>query len=57
MKERSWLISIGVVIYILLSGVNRFIYKVPNYIYIPIAIIAIVFILVGFIKDRNKYNK
>lgn len=54
MKERSWLISLGAIIYIILTGIDRFVYKIPNYVYIPIAIIGIGLIIIGFIKDKNK---
>ena len=30
MKERSYLISVGIVIYIVMSAVDRFIYHIPN---------------------------
>lgn len=53
-NERSWFISLGIIIYIILTGFDRFVCKVPNYLYIPIAIIGIVLIITGFIKDRNK---
>lgn len=54
MKERSWLISLGIIIYIILTGIDKFVWKVPNYVYIPIAIVGIVLIIIGFIKDKNK---
>lgn len=40
--------------YVLLSGIDRFVYKLPNYLYIPITIIGIVCIIIGFVKDKNK---
>ena len=54
MKEKSWFIRLGIIIYIILTGIDRFIYKVPNYVYIPIAIIEIVLIIIGFINNKNK---
>jgi len=54
MKERSWFISLGIIIYIILTGIDRFVYKLPNYVYIPIAIIGVALIIIGFIKDKNK---
>lgn len=47
MKERSWFISLGIIIYIILTGVDRIACKVSDYVYIPIVIIE-------FIKDKNK---
>ena len=54
MKDRSFLISIGILIYVIISIIDKFFYKIPDYIYIPIALIAIIVCLIGFIKDRNK---
>lgn len=54
MKKRSVFVYIGIVIYLLLSFVDFIIYKLPNYIYLPIAIIGILFVIIGFIKDFNK---
>ncbi|MFR2788070.1 MAG: hypothetical protein ACLTBX_04705 [Clostridia bacterium] len=54
MKERSWFISLGIIIYIILTDIDRFVCKVPNYLYIPIAIIGIALIIIGFIKNKNK---
>lgn len=53
MKERSYLISVGIVIYIVMSAVDRFIYHIPNIIYIPLAILGITIILIGFFKDKS----
>ena len=54
MKERSWLISLGIIIYIILTAIDRFVFKIPVYAYIPIAVIGIALIITGFIKDKNK---
>ena len=54
MKERSWLISLGIIIYIILTAIDRFVFKIPVYAYIPIAVIVIALIITGFIKDKNK---
>ena len=51
--KKNWLISLGIIIYIVLSGIDGFVFKVPNYLYIPIAIIGITIIIVGFIKDKK----
>ena len=54
MKDRSLLTSIGILIYLIVSIIDKFFYKIPDYIYIPIAVIGIVICIIGFIKDRNK---
>ena len=51
--KKNWLISLGILIYIVLSGIDRFIFKVPNYLYIPIAIIGITIIIAGFRTDKK----
>lgn len=52
------LMLIGIVIYCLLSVVDIFIWKMPDFIYIPIILVGIACIIIGFIKSRtNKINK
>lgn len=53
MRERSIFIYLGIVIYIIMSGIDRFVYHIPNMIYIPIAILGIALILIGFFKDKK----
>ncbi|WP_270839485.1 hypothetical protein [Peptacetobacter hiranonis] len=53
MRERNIFIYIGIVIYIIMSGIDRFVYHIPNMIYIPIAILGIALILIGFFKDKK----
>ena len=36
MKDKSILISMGIIIYIVMSGIDRFVYHIPNVIYIPV---------------------
>lgn len=54
MKDKSILISVGSIIYIVMSGIDRFVYQIPNIIYIPVAILGIALILIGFFKDKSK---
>ena len=54
MKYKSIFISVGIIIYIAMSGIDRFVYHVPNIIYIPVAIFGIALILIGFFRDRSK---
>ncbi len=57
MKERSFIGSIGILLYIVLSVVDRFFHKIPDYIYIPLAILGIAIIIVGFVIDKKKIVK
>ena len=54
MKERSFIGSIGILLYVVLSLVDRFFYQIPDYIYIPLAILGIVIIIAGFVVDIKK---
>ena len=56
MKERSFIGSIGILLYVVLSLIDRFFYKIPDYIYIPLMVLGIVIIIVGFViyKKNNK---
>lgn len=54
MKDKSIFISVGIIIYIAMSGIDRFVYHIPNIIYIPVAILGIALILIGFFKDKYK---
>ena len=53
MKKKDVYIYIGIIIYIIMSGIDRFVYHIPNVVYIPIAIIGIALILIGFFKDKK----
>ena len=44
----------GIIIYIAMSGMDRFVCRIPNAIYIPAAILGIALILIGFFKDKSK---
>ncbi len=50
-KKSTILISIGLSIYILLSIIDRFFIEVDPYLYIPIALLGILFIIFGIIKE------
>ena len=54
MKDKSILTCIGIVLYIVMSGVDKFVVNIPNAIYIPLAILGIGLILVGFFHDKRK---
>lgn len=56
MKDRSVLVSIGILIYIVMSGIDRLVYPIPDMIYIPVLIFGIVLILIGFFKNKKDQN-
>ena len=41
------------IIYIVMSGIDRFVYHIPNVMYIPVAILGIALILIGFFKEPS----
>ena len=53
MKDKNILISMGIIIYIVMSGIARFVYHIPNVMYIPVAILGIALILIGFFKEPS----
>ena len=54
MKDKNILISMGIIIYIVMSGIDRFVYHIPNIIYITLAIIGIALIVIVFFNDKSK---
>ena len=54
MEERSFTSHIGIVMYIILSSIDKFVWKIPNHIYIPLAIIGIIIIIIGFVVDKKR---
>ena len=57
MKERSFIVSIGILLYVIVSFIDRFFYSIPDSIYIPLAILGIAIMIVGFIIDKKNYKK
>ena len=57
MKERSFIGSLGILLYVVLSLIDRFFYKIPDYVYIPLAVLGIVIIIVGFVVDKKNNKK
>lgn len=53
MKDKNILIAIGILGYVILSVIDKFIYKLPDVIYIVVALILFVLILVGGIKIKK----
>ena len=54
MKERSFIGSIGILLYVVLSITDRFIFEIEDSVYIPLAILGIIIIIIGFIYDKKK---
>lgn len=48
-------ISIGILIYVVFSSIDRFIIRISDYIYIPIMLIAAAIIIIDLV--RNKKSK
>ncbi len=44
------LTCIGVLIYVVASVFNRFVKRIPDAVYIPLAIVGISFIVIGFVR-------
>ena len=57
MKDKNILITIGILGYVILSVIDKFIYKLPDIIYIVVALILFILILVGGIKIKKDINK
>ena len=57
MKERSFIGSLGILLYVVLSLIDRFFYKIPDYIYIPLMVLGIVIVIVGFVIDKKNNKK
>ena len=57
MKDRSFIGSIGILLYVIVSLIDRFFYQIPDFIYIPLAILGIVIIIAGFLIDKKKNKR
>ena len=53
MKKGDLLRSIGILIYVVLTFIDRFCFNIADYIYIPIALIGIALIIIGFILNKK----
>lgn len=52
-KKFNYIGSIGIVLYIIITLIDRVIYKLPDLIYIISLLIALVFVVIGIIKSRR----
>lgn len=53
MKKGNIFTSIGMLIYLVISIIDRFVLKIADYIYIPIMIVGIILIIIGIIQNRK----
>ncbi len=49
----NWFLMTGIILNALLIVVNRFIYKLPNKVQIPLLILGIILIVIGIVKLGN----
>ncbi len=54
MDKGDLLRSIGILTYVVLTIIDRFCFNVLDYIYIPISLISIVLIIIGFIVNKKE---
>ena len=56
MNKGDLLRIIGILTYVVLTFIDRFCFNIADYIYIPIALIGIAFIIIGFIINKKSNN-
>jgi len=56
MSKGDLLRSIGILTYVVLTIIDRFCFNIADYIYIPIALIGIALIIIGFIINKKNSN-
>lgn len=54
MKDKSILSSIGIIIFFILTAIDKFILELPDLLYIIVGLISITLIIIGFLKDNKK---
>ena len=52
-KKLNFIGSIGIIFYVIITLIDRVIYKLPDLIYIISLLIALVFVVIGIIKSRR----
>lgn len=52
-KKFNYIGSIGIVLYVIITLIDRVVYKLPDLIYIISLLIALVFVIIGIIKSRR----
>lgn len=52
-KKFNYMGSIGIILYVIITLIDRVVYKLPDLIYIISLLIALVFVVIGIIKSRR----
>lgn len=52
-KNFNYMGSIGIILYVIITLIDRVIYKLPDLIYIISLLIALIFVVIGIIKSRR----
>ena len=52
-KKFNYFGSIGIVLYVVISLIDRVVFKIPDLIYILFMLVAIIFVFTGIIVDRT----
>lgn len=53
MKKNNIFTAVGMLIYLVLSIIDRFVLEIADYIYIPIMIVGIILMVIGIIQNRR----
>ena len=53
MKDKSFTVYHGLIIYVILSLIDKYIFGIPDSIFIPILIIGILMIIYDFMKNKS----
>ncbi|WDV47815.1 hypothetical protein PV797_09015 [Clostridiaceae bacterium M8S5] len=54
MKDKRTLLIIVIILYIVLSAVDRFVIKLPTIAFIPFAILLVILIIVALIRYKTR---
>lgn len=55
-KDKTILSSIGILIFFIMTAIDKFYFRIPTFIYISIGILSIILIIIGFVKDKRKIS-
>lgn len=53
-KRFNYMGAIGIILYVIITLIDRVIYKLPDLIYIVGLLIALVFVIIGIVLDKRK---
>lgn len=57
MKNNNYFGMIGILIYLCVALFDRVVMRIPDNIYILVLLVAIIFVILGIIKDKMKGKK